>query len=185
MCDVCVSQDWCVSRQLWWGHRIPVWYVHDSQEAADTAEEGRSDRYAVCNIALCICACSSNSCLQLFKPSSMIQIMCYKQTQISRSTHPLQESVCFVACSCRYVVARNASEAAAKAAGQWGEGLVLVQEPDVLDTWFSSGLWPFSTLGWPNENAQDLKTFYPTQVWLLLASCLQAAQPPLLDGQFE
>jgi valyl-tRNA synthetase len=37
-------QDWCVSRQLWWGHRIPVWYVHDSEEAAAAAEEGRSSR---------------------------------------------------------------------------------------------------------------------------------------------
>jgi leucyl-tRNA synthetase len=40
---LCV-QDWCVSRQLWWGHRIPVWYVHDSQQEADTAEDGRSSR---------------------------------------------------------------------------------------------------------------------------------------------
>jgi valyl-tRNA synthetase len=38
-------QDWCVSRQLWWGHRIPVWYVHSSQADADSAEEGRSDRW--------------------------------------------------------------------------------------------------------------------------------------------
>lgn len=37
-------QDWCVSRQLWWGHRIPVWYVHDSQQEADAAEDGRSSR---------------------------------------------------------------------------------------------------------------------------------------------
>jgi valyl-tRNA synthetase len=61
-------------------------------------------------------------------------------------------------------VARNASEAAEKARALHGEGCVLVQEPDVLDTWFSSGLWPFSTLGWPNTDAQDYKTFYPTQV---------------------
>ena len=40
-------QDWCISRQLWWGHRIPVWYVHDSQEAADAAEGGCSSRYIV------------------------------------------------------------------------------------------------------------------------------------------
>lgn len=39
-------QDWCVSRQLWWGHRIPVWYAHASQADADAAEEGRSDRCA-------------------------------------------------------------------------------------------------------------------------------------------
>lgn len=65
---------------------------------------------------------------------------------------------------CRYIVARNVAEAADKAAAQYGPGKVLVQEPDVLDTWFSSGLWPFSTLGWPNTEAQDFKTFYPTQV---------------------
>lgn len=65
---------------------------------------------------------------------------------------------------CRYIVARNVAEAADKAAAQYGPGKVLVQEPDVLDTWFSSGLWPFSTLGWPNTDAQDYKTFYPTQV---------------------
>jgi len=65
---------------------------------------------------------------------------------------------------CRYVVARNAAEAGEKARALYGEGCVLVQEADVLDTWFSSGLWPFSTLGWPNTDTQDYKTFYPTQV---------------------
>jgi valyl-tRNA synthetase len=44
------------------------------------------------------------------------------------------------------------------------QGVVLRQEKDVLDTWFSSALWPFSTLGWPDETSQDLKTYYPTQV---------------------
>lgn len=45
---------------------------------------------------------------------------------------------------------------------RFGEGVVLRQDPDVLDTWFSSGLWPFSTLGWPDQNAPDLQRFYPT-----------------------
>jgi hypothetical protein len=43
-CCCCCCQDWCISRQLWWGHRIPVWYVHNCQAEADAAEEGRSDR---------------------------------------------------------------------------------------------------------------------------------------------
>ncbi|NDJ87235.1 MAG: valine--tRNA ligase [Chloroflexi bacterium] len=76
-------QDWCVSRQLWWGHRIPAWTNTDTGEV---------------------------------------------------------------------VVAR---EAPSPGTGTW------VQEEDVLDTWFSSGLWPFSTLGWPDETA-DLTTYYPT-----------------------
>jgi valyl-tRNA synthetase len=79
---------WCVSRQLWWGHRIPAWYT----------EDGR----------------------------------------------------CFVARSLEAAVARAGTER-------------LTQDPDVLDTWFSSALWPFSTLGWPDDTA-DLRAFYPTDV---------------------
>jgi len=84
-------QDWCISRQLWWGHRIPIWYAPDrSMFCAHSEEEA------------------------------------YKQ-------------------------ARQAS----------GDDVTLEQDPDVLDTWFSSGLWPFSTLGWPDET-EDIKYFYPT-----------------------
>ena len=95
--------DWCVSRQLWWGHRIPVWYV---------GETGESE----------------------------------------------------------YIVARNEKEARAKAVENGHpEDVVLRQEEDVLDTWFSSGLWPFATVGWPaseGEAGSDLARFYP-------ATCLE------------
>ena len=84
-------QDWCVSRQLWWGHRIPAWY-----DSAGTAYVGRSEAEV-------------------------------------RERHGLALSV------------------------------ALRQDEDVLDTWFSSALWPFSTLGWPTSTA-ELRTFYPTQV---------------------
>jgi len=77
------TRDWCISRQLWWGHRIPAWYHKETGEVY-VGKEAPSD------------------------------------------------------------------------IENWE------QDPDVLDTWFSSALWPFSTMGWPNEEAEDLKRYYPT-----------------------
>lgn len=83
-------RDWCISRQLWWGHRIPVWYCQKCSHP-EVVDEGEPERCSECG------------------------------------------------------------------------STALVQDEDVLDTWFSSALWPFSTLGWP-EKTPDLETFYPTDV---------------------
>jgi valyl-tRNA synthetase len=91
--DETISRTWCISRQLWWGHRIPAWYDADG------------------NI----------------------------------------------------FVARDAAAAAQSARAQLGREVVLRQDDDVLDTWFSSALWPFSTLGWP-ASTPALAKFYPTSV---------------------
>ena len=82
-------EDWCISRQIWWGHRIPAWYDENG----------------------------------------------------------------------KFYVANNLKEAQ----NQAGKGVHLVQDDDVLDTWFSSALWPFSTLGWPKKT-HELSRFYPTSV---------------------
>ncbi|MBN2678620.1 valine--tRNA ligase [Acidithiobacillus montserratensis] len=86
-------EDWCISRQLWWGHQIPAWYGPDG----------------------------------------------------------------------KIFVARHEEEAQSQASRHYGMPVVLERDPDVLDTWFSSALWPFTTLGWPEKTA-DLARFYPGSV---------------------
>ena len=99
---------WCISRQLWWGHRIPAWYCRVCDAGAIiTAEDG--------------------------------------QITIDEGSHPIVEMTDPTECP------------------ECGSA-DLVQDPDVLDTWFSSGLWTHSTLGWPDAGGEDLSRFYPSSV---------------------
>jgi valyl-tRNA synthetase len=96
-------RDWCISRQLWWGHRIPIWHCADCKGMVPARD-------------------------------SQVEIV---------EGHARAASVPTKCTKCG--------------------GAKLTQDPDVLDTWFSSALWPFSTLGWPDET-DDLRTYYPTSV---------------------
>ncbi|TAL09955.1 MAG: valine--tRNA ligase [Nitrospirae bacterium] len=99
-------KDWCISRQIWWGHQIPAWYCRN---------------------------CNAEAILETSSPKSLT---------ITSDAKP--------------VVARTAPSHCPDC-GQHD----FVRDPDVLDTWFSSALWPFSTLGWPDQTP-ELQKFYPT-----------------------
>jgi valyl-tRNA synthetase len=107
------KRDWPVSRQLWWGHRIPIWYAPTASEAElKKAFAGRSD-------------------VAWFRDEENGQwLICSQEDDLTEDAVP---------------------------------GHKLRQDPDVLDTWFSSALWPHSTLGWP-EQTPELKYYYPTSV---------------------
>jgi len=107
-------RDWCISRQIWWGHQIPAWHC-----GACAKEEGNRMKEEV---------------KQKTDASSAILYPNSKGIIVSRTTPE----------KCPHCGSKD-----------------LVQDPDVLDTWFSSWLWPFSTLGWPDKT-EDLKKFYPT-----------------------
>ena len=99
-------KDWCISRQIWWGHQIPAWYCKHCNETA-------------------------------LKESASIQSL-------------------FIGADAKPIVAKSAPSHCPDC-GQHD----FIQDPDVLDTWFSSALWPFSTLGWPDDTP-ELKKYYPT-----------------------
>jgi valyl-tRNA synthetase len=137
-------KDWCISRQLWWGHRIPVW-----------TQQG-----------------ITNSLLLAESRGFNLESYLNKLTQddpegIVYERHPTGQVVVTpgapVSQFKRYVAITPGWEAVAQQLEEYG----FTQDPDVLDTWFSSWLWPFATMGWTGDKSQDsnnptLRAFYPT-----------------------
>jgi valyl-tRNA synthetase len=137
-------QDWCISRQLWWGHRIPVWTYTGS---------GRD----VIRSVLSMMGEHPDSSLELTRVSDGFKYTTadfFKGEIINEEffTKKIEDNVVYQA---RLVGVLDETDS--NFLGQEG----IFQDPDVLDTWFSSWLWPFATMGWP-ENTDTLKKFYPT-----------------------
>ena len=106
-------RDWCISRQIWFGHRVPVWYCESCYvEEDEVPRAGTGERESRRHVGLIVSVEPPTICPTCERPAGLTN---------------------------------------------------LVQDPDTLDTWFSSGTWTFSTLGWP-EKSKDLKKFHPTQV---------------------
>jgi len=114
-------RDWCISRQIWWGHRIPAWYCLTCDREHITPQVSPEDAPA----------------RRGAPPEPRVQGFLIRP-------------------EARPIVAREEPHACPRCGANH-----LVQDPDVLDTWFSSALWPFSTLGWP-EKTKTLEVFYPT-----------------------
>lgn len=139
-------KDWCISRQLWWGHRIPVWYCAKCK-TADGREHGDLIE------------------IRFYKPfivnGKEIWSGTYNELRkLGITKHEIEQRAKMLRIPKEIKPFAGRDEV--KHCRECGSE-ELIQDPDVLDTWFSSALWPFSTLGWPDE-AEDLKRFYPTNV---------------------
>ena len=126
-------EPWCISRQLWWGHQIPVWYV-----------PGETDWYT-------ICAATETEAIAIatsqYPAGTEFQIVADEHEATSIHQEQLGR-----------MDKRNEGTAKSLVGNM---KLPMFRDPDVLDTWFSSGLWPIGTLGWP-EDTPELKKYFPT-----------------------
>ena len=121
-------EPWCISRQLWWGHQVPVWYgpkIEDYQKSTNTP-----------NFTKAFCASSQDEAITIAKR--------YYGNSVKGVVAKADWNEAF---------GHNCFD------GDEFDEIAIYRDPDVLDTWFSSGLWPFGTLGWP-EDTSELERFY-------------------------
>jgi valyl-tRNA synthetase len=150
-------EPWCISRQLWWGHQIPVWYGDEITSLRETGEDTTADRKAFADAPwngfkprkIAFCAANEAEAKRL--------VADYLNTR----SKELWAKECTITPE---VVADEAEARRVYPAGtDLEDGYPIYRDPDVLDTWFSSGLWPIGTLGWP-EPTEELKKYFPTSV---------------------
>jgi valyl-tRNA synthetase len=140
------KRDWCISRQLWWGHRIPVWHNNEPFE---------EDQEKFDLIIRKLRVLEENSLISI---SEFATFEGTKPPKISQAQWVGE----YPGLPVRICIRSESDDQTIK----YLESLGYRQDPDVLDTWFSSALWPHSTLGWPEPEKHDnlLSYYYPTQV---------------------
>jgi valyl-tRNA synthetase len=126
-------EPWCISRQLWWGHQVPVWYGPDLAQIEDPLGDHAPKAFCAATEAEVL-----EQALAYYGQDVEVRIEAEGGTA-GISTAPASDGTKALA------------------------AVTLTRDPDVLDTWFSSGLWPIGTLGWP-DNTPELQKYFPTSV---------------------
>ncbi|HEY5042003.1 MAG TPA: valine--tRNA ligase, partial [Verrucomicrobiae bacterium] len=187
-------RDWCISRQLWWGHRIPVWSIRFNKQNFRRLQPEIIKQIEI----ICVSAGTST-------PDGKCDTTVSLKAKKDKSIFAHAESIDWVNTvspdfSVFYHLLRTEDTEdfqliALTVSGEKGkqlESLGFTQDPDVLDTWFSSWLWPFATMGWP-EQTDTLKKFYPTTdlvtgpdiIFFWVARMIMAGYEYMGDPKFE
>jgi valyl-tRNA synthetase len=153
-------EPWCISRQLWWGHQIPVWYG-PSNEALARHKAERLQLEAV-DLAEHPSFCPDLT-LYTQDKSSLVAFCAATAEEAAEQAKRYYDVDRIFAKPIRVTVKDEWSDLSYINIGDPFETMILSRDPDVLDTWFSSGLWPIGTLGWPDQTP-ELKKYFPTSV---------------------